>query len=106
MNFYMPVRVYSEENCVMNHAAELAELGNRALIVTGKSSARRCGAFADVTAALDKYGVSWVEFAEVEENPSVETIFRHRDRRRLTHGRGKSDRPYDAAPGSGLGVSV
>ena len=78
MNFYMPVRVYSEENCVMNHAAELAELGTRALIVTGKSSARRCGAFADVTAALDKYGVSWVEFAEVEENPSVETIMRAR----------------------------
>ena len=78
MNFYMPVRVYSEENCVMNHAAELAELGTRALIVTGKSSARRCGAFADVTAALDQYGVSWVEFAEVEENPSVETIMRAR----------------------------
>ena len=78
MNFYMPVRVYSEENCVMNHAAELAELGTRALIVTGKSSARKCGAFADVTAALEKYGVSWVEFAEVEENPSVETIMRAR----------------------------
>ncbi len=78
MNFYMPAKVYSEENCVMNHAAELAALGTRALIVTGKSSARRCGAFADVTQALEKYGVSWVEFAEVEENPSVETIMRAR----------------------------
>ncbi|MBQ8053024.1 MAG: iron-containing alcohol dehydrogenase [Lachnospiraceae bacterium] len=78
MNFYMPAKVYSEENCVMNHAAELAALGTRALIVTGKSSARRCGAFADVTGALEKYGVSWVEFAEVEENPSVETIMRAR----------------------------
>ena len=78
MNFYMPAKVYSEENCVMNHAAELAALGTRALIVTGKSSARRCGAFADVTEALEKYGVSWVEFAEVEENPSVETIMRAR----------------------------
>ncbi len=78
MNFYMPAKVYSEENCVMNHAVELAALGTRALIVTGKSSARRCGAFADVTQALEKYGVSWVEFAEVEENPSVETIMRAR----------------------------
>ena len=78
MNFYMPAKVYSEKNCVMNHAAELAALGTRALIVTGKSSARRCGAFADVTQALEKYGVSWVEFAEVEENPSVETIMRAR----------------------------
>ena len=66
MNFYMPAKVYSEANCVMNHSSELAALGTRALIVTGKNSARRCGAFADVTAALEKHGVTWVEFAEVE----------------------------------------
>ena len=78
MKFLMPTLVYSEENCVLNHSAELAALGSRALIVTGKRSARRCGAFADVTAALDKHGVSWVEFAEVEENPSVETVMRAR----------------------------
>lgn len=78
MNFYIPVKVYSEENCVMKHGAELAALGTRALIVTGKNSARRCGAFDDVTKALSKNGVSWVEFAEVEENPSVETIMRAR----------------------------
>ena len=78
MNFYMPAKVYSEANCVMNHSSELAALGTRALIVTGKNSARRCGAFADVTAALEKHGVTWVEFAEVEENPSVETIMRAR----------------------------
>ena len=78
MKFLMPTLVYSEENCVLNHSAELAALGSRALIVTGKRSARRCGAFADVTAALDKHGISWVEFAEVEENPSVETVMRAR----------------------------
>lgn len=74
MNFYMPVKLYAEENCVTRHAAELASMGKNALIVTGKSSARRCGAFYDVTGALEKYGVSWVEFAKVEENPSVETV--------------------------------
>ena len=78
MKFFMPALVYSEENCVMRHSAELAALGTRAMIVTGKSSARRCGAFADVTKALEEHGVSWVEFAEVEENPSVETIMRAR----------------------------
>ena len=78
MSFYMPAKVYSEANCVMNHSSELAALGTRALIVTGKNSARRCGAFGDVTAALEKHGVTWVEFAEVEENPSVETIMRAR----------------------------
>ena len=79
MNFYMPVKVYAEENCVMSHSAELASLGSRALIVTGKSSAKKCGAFADVTLALDAHSVTWVEFAQVEENPSVETVMRARD---------------------------
>ena len=79
MNFYMPVKTYSEQNCVLNHAAELAALGSRALIVTGKSSARRCGAFYDVTEALGKHGKTWVEFAEVEENPSVETVMKARE---------------------------
>lgn len=76
MKFFMPAKVYSEEYCVRNHSAELASLGTRALIVTGKSSARRCGAFDDVTSALEKHGDTWVEFAEVEENPSVETIMK------------------------------
>ena len=79
MNFYMPVKTYSEQNCVLNHAAELAALGSRALIVTGKSSARRCGAFYDVTEALGKHGKTWVEFAGVEENPSVETVMKARE---------------------------
>ena len=79
MNFYMPAKVYSEENCVLNHAAELSALGKKALIVTGRSSARKCGAFYDVTGALEQHGVSWVEFAEVEENPSVETVMKARD---------------------------
>ena len=96
MNFYMPVKVYAEENCILNHAAELASLGKRALIVTGKSSARRCGAFDDVTKALEQYGVSWVEFAEVEtsrmQSPGG---FCYRNRWRIPHGRREGDRADD-----------
>ena len=47
MFFYMPVKVYAEEDCVKRHAAELAVLGTRALIVTGKSSAEKNGSLAD-----------------------------------------------------------
>ena len=79
MKFYMPVRVYDEENCVMRHAAELAALGKRALIVTGRHSAVKCGALDDVCAALEMHGRSWSVFSEVEENPSVETVLKARD---------------------------
>ena len=71
--FYMPVEVYEEPNAVMNHAADLKAFGEKALIVTGRHSAAANGSLADVTAALDRAGVAWCHFSEVEENPSVDT---------------------------------
>ena len=74
MNFYMPVRVYDEPDCVQSHAEELCRLGRKALIVTGRHSAKACGALDDVMAALEKGGVGFCLFDRVEENPSVETV--------------------------------
>lgn len=79
MYFDLPVKVWDEDNCVERHGAELAALGSRALIVSGRHSARSCGAFDDVTGVLEENGDTWVEFAEVEENPSVETVMRARE---------------------------
>ncbi|MBP3877205.1 MAG: iron-containing alcohol dehydrogenase [Lachnospiraceae bacterium] len=76
MQFYMPVRVYDEPDCVSRRARELSALGTKALIVTGKHSAARCGALGDVTSALRGCGVSYCHFSDVEENPSVETVVR------------------------------
>ena len=36
MKLYMPTKVDQEKKCVENHSRELAALGTRALIVTGK----------------------------------------------------------------------
>ncbi len=52
MTFYMPTRVYEESNCVASHAAELAALGTKAMLVTGRHSAKANGSEADVVAAL------------------------------------------------------
>ncbi len=72
----MPTVVYDETECVARHAAELASLGKKALVVTGKSSAARCGALSDVTKALWEHDTPYCIFSEVEENPSVETVLR------------------------------
>lgn len=74
MKFYMPVKVYDETECVKNHAEELASLGKKALIVTGRNSAKRTGALSDVCEALANYKAEWCVFSGVEENPSVETV--------------------------------
>ncbi len=76
MKFYMPTRLYVEEECVLSHNKELSSLGQKALIVTGKSSAIKSGAFDDVTKALNTNNVAYCVFNEVEENPSTDTIIK------------------------------
>ena len=76
MWLYMPTRVYSEEDCVVRHAKEIAALGSKAMIVTGRNSAKKTGALQDVLAALGD--VPSIIFDRIEENPSVETVMEAR----------------------------
>ena len=77
MQLYSPTRVYSEENCVISHSKELAALGRKAMIVTGRRSAVTTGALADVIQALGE--TPYVVFDRIEENPSIETVMEARN---------------------------
>ena len=79
MKFYMPVRVFEEEECVRAHAKDLAAFGRKAMIVTGGHSSKMNGSLADVQAALEQEGTAFCVFDRVEENPSVETVMAARD---------------------------
>lgn len=79
MKFYMPTKVYNELDCVTKHSAELAALGTKALIVTGRSSSKKNGSLDDVITALETHRIFYAVFNEVEENPSVETVMKARD---------------------------
>lgn len=74
---HIPVKIYSEDNCVISRAGELRALGSRAMILTGKSSAKKCGALQDVLSALGE--TPYVLFDSVEENPSIETVMQARE---------------------------
>ena len=74
MRFYMPTMVYQETDAVKKHAKELAALGKKAFLITGKHSSKVNGSLADVEEALKQEGRSFVLFDRVEENPSVETV--------------------------------
>lgn len=78
MYFYMPTKVYSERNCVKKYADQWCALGKKALIVTGRSSAKN-GSLADVTEALKEHQVDYCIFDETEENPSIEMVMKVRD---------------------------
>ena len=81
--YRMPVRVMAGRGCVSTDGAQMAALGQKALLVTGRNSARQCGALKDVQSVLDAAGVSSVVFDAVEPNPSIETVRKAADMARL-----------------------
>lgn len=79
MLLFMPTLVYSEENCVKNHFKDIALIGEKAMIVTGKHSSRANGSLNDVTEVLKQENIPYIIFDEIEENPSVETVMKARE---------------------------
>lgn len=73
-SLYMPVRVIAGRGVIAKNAERL-RLGRHALIVTGRRSARLCGALDDVTAALDAVKISYTVFDEISENPPLLTCY-------------------------------
>jgi alcohol dehydrogenase class IV len=74
-NYFMPTRIVMGDNCVFENRFLLAELGAKALIVTGKNSARANGSLDDVTRALGANGQSFYLFDRVMSNPTVDCAF-------------------------------
>lgn len=73
-NFFMPTRLVFGRNCVKENAGRLADFGSRAFILTGRHSAKVCGALDDVAAALKSKNIVFKVFDEIESNPSLETV--------------------------------
>ena len=72
--YFMPAKVFFGRDCIMNNREAFTALGKKALIFTGRHSAKINGSQDDVIAALDAVGIGHVVFDEVEENPSLETV--------------------------------
>lgn len=74
MNYYMPTKIIEEDNVVLNHSDIFGNYGKKALIVTGRNSAKINGAQKDVVEALDRNHVDYVIFDQVIENPPIELV--------------------------------
>ncbi|MDC7234014.1 MAG: iron-containing alcohol dehydrogenase family protein [Spirochaetales bacterium] len=73
-SYYMPTRIVSGKNCVKENAGLISPLGKKAFIMSGKSSAKKIGALADMTAALESQGIAWEYYNKVKPNPSLEDV--------------------------------
>lgn len=74
MNYYMPTKILLGEDVVLKNSNLFNNYGEKALIVTGKTSSTINGSLSDVTSVLMKEGILYDIFNSVEENPSLETV--------------------------------
>ncbi|MDO4519330.1 MAG: iron-containing alcohol dehydrogenase [Eubacteriales bacterium] len=71
MNHYMPTKLITGKGCVKKSAKNIAELGKKCLIITGKNSAKACGALADIQAVLQENGQKYRVFDGIGQNPKL-----------------------------------
>ncbi len=69
INSYMPVKIVSGKNCFNENCEILKKFGDRCLIVTGGTSAKKSGALDDAEKALKKLGILYDIFDEITQNP-------------------------------------
>lgn len=68
-NFYMPVKVISGKECVKNNASVFREYGNKCIIISGKSSAKKSGALDDVISCLNAQNIEYGIYDNISSNP-------------------------------------
>ena len=71
----MPTRVISGKGCFKDSEAQLKLLGSRCLIITGKNSAKACGAFDDAQTVLKKAGIEYIVYDKIEPNPLLSSCY-------------------------------
>jgi alcohol dehydrogenase class IV len=74
-NFYMPTRIIMGEDCIRKQAALMKDLGRKALIVTGTSSAAKNGALRDIKEALESQRITYDIYDKIRSNPSIESVY-------------------------------
>ncbi len=75
INFFMPTKVIMSEGCIQKNAELCKDYGKKALIVTGASSAKVCGALQDVTMALQSQGIEFDIYDRIRSNPTITGIY-------------------------------
>jgi 1,3-propanediol dehydrogenase/alcohol dehydrogenase len=72
--FYSPTRIIFGEGSLKRVGEEARKFGEKALIVTGKSSSKKSGSLDEVVNSLTSSNLRVEVFNKVEPDPSVETV--------------------------------
>lgn len=73
--YFMPVELHFGKDCLRKKGMVIRNIGKKALIVTGASSAKKSGALGVVEEVSAKLSISSVLYSQIKENPSLESIY-------------------------------
>jgi alcohol dehydrogenase class IV len=73
--FYVPTKIIFGRGTLAKIGEEAAKLGAKCLVVSGKSFAKKSGYLAALDKNLSQFGLKNTSFAQVESNPSIDTIY-------------------------------
>ncbi|GAB6189100.1 iron-containing alcohol dehydrogenase family protein [Marinitoga arctica] len=73
MLYYMPTKLFYGKDCIFLNKEELI-LGEKAIIVTGKNSAKITGALDDVIKVLKEFDIPYIHYDGIGENPTYEMV--------------------------------
>ncbi|MGE5328804.1 MAG: iron-containing alcohol dehydrogenase family protein [Deltaproteobacteria bacterium] len=74
LKYFLPTKVLLGSNCIKENAALLNSFGQKALLVTGKKSAKINGSQKDVEDALTTAKIGFAVYDNVESNPTVDNV--------------------------------
>jgi len=74
MNFYLPTNIFYVKNAFSEASNQLSSVGKKALIVTGKNSAKKSGALDETLKNLQLLQINYIIYSEIEENPSLISV--------------------------------
>ncbi|MEM3647904.1 MAG: iron-containing alcohol dehydrogenase [Thermoproteota archaeon] len=74
--FHLHTKIVFGRGSLNRLGGEAAELGDRCLLVTGRSFARRSGYLNTLVKILKESGLNVTVFDQVEPNPSMETVYK------------------------------
>lgn len=74
--YYNPTRLIFGVGSLEQLGSEASKFGKKALLVTGRGSVKKSGAFDKAVASLKEHGVSLVEFSGVQPNPRLSTAIK------------------------------
>lgn len=72
--YLMPTKVIFGEDAIKSNTSLFKDYGSKALIITGRHSAKNNGSQQDIIEAFNSNGIKYCIFDEIEENPSLETV--------------------------------